>query len=160
MATVYNIKRIFDEFFNKPDTIAFRQIGYILSDVLPDKFFIDATQSVESNIKLQTCFQNIRISFYLEDLAIFYANYLAHQVQFFDEIDQLCIFIKLSKEHFLNGYETIFKTLGNVEIEFFKFLILIHLQIKIINSFLSEKKNGKLDINDLYQVLYEFDNSI
>ena len=119
LAVIYNIRRINQE-LSENDSLN-RHIGYCLGDFIPGRFYSDL-----NSIAIKSHFRNVHKSFLLNDLSIFYANYLTQLSR--DGID-LTLFIKQSLDYLLTGFDII-ESLGNFEL--FKLLVLFHLHIKII----------------------------
>ena len=145
LAVVYNIRRINQE-LSENDSLN-RHIGYCLGDFIPSRFYSDSNSF---SIAIKTHFRNVHKSFLLNDLAIFYANYLTQLSR--DGID-LALFIKQSLDYLLIRFDII-ESSGKFEL--FKLLVLFHLHIKIIE--ISAIDSNKISFfQQLYQVMYDFE---
>lgn len=146
LAVIYNIRRINQE-LSENDSLN-RHIGYCLGDFIPSQFYSDSN----SSIAIKSHFRKVDKSFLLNDLAIFYANYLTQLSR--DGID-LALFIKQSLDYLLTGFDII-ELLGNFEL--FKLLVLFHLHIKIIEISAIDINSNKISFfQQLYQVMYDFE---
>lgn len=145
LATIYNIRRIYAESSNKCELL-----GYVLGgDWFDQTKFYYASADDEKTIRLQTRFNSLHVSFYLNDFAMFFTNYLIEKLVWHEEGKNL-LFESLLTD-LVRGYQ-----IGSDEIELCKFLILFHFLLKIIIQNKSDETKRR-HLEEFYEFLYDFD---
>ena len=143
IALCFNTKILIEKLDEKNQTKTLTNEGFILSD-----FHIKNIRIRESDndILLLTTFQNIKLSFFLNDLAICQADFILAKC-FTENGDSW----KKLNDFILKGYETKFK-LDNLEIRLLNRLIAFNLIFQFLKS---DVEKQSFDLNKFTEV-FEF----
>lgn len=111
-----------------------------------------------SRIGFETRFNHIYVSFFLNDLAVFYTNYLTNLTT----IESEKVTLKGLKD-LIRGYQAALgRSLQLESIELFKFLLLFNLQSKFVDKKPggdTEDKTANTNRENLYELLYDYDSN-
>lgn len=153
VATIYNIRRLHEE-QNSSLTI-----GYVLGDFDAAKFHHHQSKN-SKNLRLKSHLSNIHISFVLDDLAMFFVSYLIFQNESWSLCDDKKEIINKSLRRLVDGYQSASENekLSHSDLELLKFLILFHLQVRIMNL-PNEKRSGDSELEQFYEFVFDFDTS-
>ena len=145
LATIYNIRRIYAESSNK-----YELLGYVLGfDQLYYASVVD-----EKTTQLRTRFNSLHVSFYLNDFALFFTNYLIEKLVGREEGKNLfeSLLTDLIRGYRI-GIDNEAAAASSFDIELCKFLILFHFLLKTIQKKSVESKR----LEEFYEFIYDFD---